>query len=109
MNTKCAYILLLLLGLAPCCAGRSTVLLPFVTHVEELQEGLSGYEEYPICVQVGSGFFCAPIRAHLRCMTPLLNRPGYYDKHVDQTIPCTPVVVLRDTSRAEPSDVELAR
>ena len=101
MRLRSLAATLLLTALPAVCSGRSTLIAPFITHVEELQEGLTGYEEYPLAVQLGRGFISAPLRAVLRCLTPLEGRVGFYDQHTDPTHPCVMVVVLMDTSRAE--------
>ena len=52
----------------------------------------------PICVAVGRGYKCAPIKAELKLMTPD-TRAGWWDAHQDEN--SILVLVLSETTRVE--------
>lgn len=82
-------------------AGRAgsgeTVIAPYVTDSQTLVSTLEKLE-FPIAVQVGSGYKAGPLRLEYRCMS-LDIRAGWYDKHVDSGN-CVVIIVISDTSRA---------
>ena len=56
----------------------------------------------PVCVAVGHGVVCAPVKLTLRCMTPT-TRAGWYDRHqeVGCPAPMEVVLVLEETTKGE--------
>lgn len=70
----------------------------YVTTVTELRQALDLTTDERLCVAVGRGYKCSPVRVQLRCMTPD-TRADWYDNHSDGG--CVWVVVLVETTRAE--------
>lgn len=84
-----------LLIVAPRTSARPVLHTKVGPLVTELQTYM---EQKDICVAVGRGFKCAPIRVDFQCMTQD-QRSGWWDKHQDSE--CRWVVVLMEGTRAE--------
>lgn len=54
----------------------------------------------PVCVAVGKGYKCAPVKVELRLMTPD-QRAGWWDRHVDDSGSAAFVFVISETTRTE--------
>lgn len=59
---------------------------------------LSISPDTPLCIAVGKGYKCAPVKAELKLMSPDI-RANWYDSHVDQS--SVLVLVLSETTRVE--------
>jgi hypothetical protein len=100
LKTKFVIALAALFLLLACTGGAAKLKRASwrnITETGRAVEAIGSWDNQPFAIESGE-FFASPARVELRCMTPVYDRPGFYDRHVGNgECPVLVVVVMQDS------------